>query len=223
MGRSRLEEERRRLLDEIRERLGNARVLRAMEQVERSYFVPASSAGLAYEDIALPIGEGQTISQPYIVALMVDALGLRPMDRVLEIGTGSGYQAAVLARMAGEVVTVERLPSLARSARLRLDDTGRVQRFGARLRARSWDGLRKLPTTRLSSRRRLPSCPEGSWTSSSSGEGLWCPSGPGRSQELMKVVRTSDGFSVRTMGGCRFVPLIGPDAWPDDGAHGAGT
>ena len=124
MGRSGLEEERRRLLDLIRERLGDARVLRAMEQVERSDFVPASSAGLAYEDIALPIGEGQTISQPYIVALMVEALGLRATDRVLEIGTGSGYQAAVLARMAGEVVTVERLPSLARSAQLRLEALG---------------------------------------------------------------------------------------------------
>ena len=77
MGRSGLEEERRRLLDHIRERLGDVRVLRAMEQVERSDFVPASSGDLAYEDIALPIGEGQTISQPYIVALMVDALELR--------------------------------------------------------------------------------------------------------------------------------------------------
>ena len=100
------------------------RVLRAMEQVERGDFVPSSSAGLAYEDIALPIGEGQTISQPYIVALIVDALELRTTDRVLEIGTGSGYQAAVLARMAGEVVTVERLPSLARSATLRLECLG---------------------------------------------------------------------------------------------------
>ena len=95
-----------------------------MERVPREAFVPESSAYLAYEDIPLPIGEGQTISQPYIVALMVSALELRRTDKVLEIGTGSGYQAAVLSELASEVISVERIKSLADSARQRLASLG---------------------------------------------------------------------------------------------------
>ena len=99
-------------------------VLSAMRQVPRERFVPAAVARLAYEDGPLPIGEGQTISQPYVVAVMTEALGLRPNDRVLEIGTGSGYAAAVLAVIAAEVYTIERLESLAASARRRLAELG---------------------------------------------------------------------------------------------------
>ena len=222
MGRSGLEEERRRLLDHIRERLGDVRVLRAMEQVERGDFVPASSGGLAYEDIALPIGEGQTISQPYIVALMVDALRLRAMDRVLEIGTGSGYQAAVLAHMAGEVVTVERLPSLAKSAQLRLEALG-VSNVSVHVSGPELGWPAQAPYDAIIVSAAAPKLPRGLVDQLVVRGRLVVPVGSRESQELMKVVRTSDGFSVRTMGGCRFVPLIGPDAWPDEGAHGAGT
>ena len=214
MGSSGLEEERRRLLDDIRERLGDVRVLRAMEQVERSEFVPASSAGLAYEDIALPIGEGQTISQPYIVALMVDALEVKATDRVLEVGTGSGYQAAVLARMAGEVVTVERLPSLAKSARLRLESLGidnvSVHESGPEL---GWPAKAPYDTIIVSAA--APKLPRGLVDQLVVRGRLIVPVGSRESQELMKVVRTPEGFSVRTMEACRFVPLIGRDAWPD--------
>ena len=214
MGNSGLEEERRRLLDNIRERLGDVRVLRAMEQVERSDFVPASSAGLAYEDIALPIGEGQTISQPYIVALMVDALELKATDRVLEVGTGSGYQAAVLDRMAGEVVTVERLPSLARSARLRFESLGidnvSVHESGPEL---GWPA--KAPYDAIIVSAAAPKLPRRLVDQLVVRGRLIVPVGSRESQELMKVVRTREGFSVRTMGACRFVPLVGRDAWPD--------
>src|SRR5215472_7792838 len=104
----------------IRDRM----VLEAMREVPRKTFLPASRAGHAYDDLPVPIGQGQTISQPYMVALMVSALRLKPTDRVLEVGTGSGYGAAVLSRLAAEVYTVERLPSLAHSARKRLGALG---------------------------------------------------------------------------------------------------
>src|SRR5215470_17791132 len=99
-------------------------VLSAMRKIPRERFVPESLAEIAYDDRPLPIGEGQTISQPYIVAKMTEALRLRPNDRVLEIGTGSGYAAAVLSVIAAEVYTVERLEALAESARKRLAELG---------------------------------------------------------------------------------------------------
>src|SRR5512139_849602 len=98
----------------------DARVLQAMREVKRHLFVPGESVEDAYEDYPLPIGEGQTISQPYIVALMSELLELEPGGRVLEIGTGSGYQAAILSRLAGEVYSMEIVPSLGEAARERL-------------------------------------------------------------------------------------------------------
>ena len=209
MGRSGLEEERRRLLDLIRERLGDARVLRAMEQVERSDFVPASSEDLAYEDIALPIGEGQTISQPYIVALMVDALELRATDRVLEIGTGSGYQAAVLSRMAGEVVTVERLPSLARSAQLRLEALGMdnvsVHVSGPEL---GWPA--QAPYDAIIVSAAAPKLPRRLVDQLVVRGRLVVPVGSRESQELMKVVRTSRRLLRKDHGGLPVCPAHRP-------------
>jgi protein-L-isoaspartate(D-aspartate) O-methyltransferase len=102
----------------------NERVLAAMRKVPRDEFVPENLRAQAYEDHPLPIGEGQTISQPYIVAFMTEILDPQPGQRVLEVGTGSGYQAAVLAELAGEVYTIELLPALAESARARLERLG---------------------------------------------------------------------------------------------------
>ncbi len=119
-----LEDARRRLLAHIGKDVNDPKVLQAMERVRREAFVPEADAQLAYEDIPLPIGEGQTISQPFIVAMMASALELRRTDKVLEIGTGSGYQAAILAELARCVVTVERITVLAETARQRLDSMG---------------------------------------------------------------------------------------------------
>ena len=119
-----LEEEKKRLFDRIRAEVADQRVVNAMMRVAREGFVPEASAHLAYDDTALPIGEGQTISQPYIVALMVSTLEVRRSDAVLEVGTGSGYQTAVLAQLAREVTTVERISALADSARARLASLG---------------------------------------------------------------------------------------------------
>ena len=119
-----LDDARRLLFQRIRSEIRDSRVVAAMERVPREEFVPGESRHLAYEDHPLPIGEDQTISQPFIVALMLEALELRRSDRVLEVGTGSGYQAALLGELAREVVTVERIDSLASTARERLGSLG---------------------------------------------------------------------------------------------------
>lgn len=209
-----LKEERHRLLDRIRDELGDLNVIQAMQKVDRANFVPPSSVHLAYEDIPLPIGDNQTISQPFMVALMIGALDLRASDRVLEVGTGSGYQAAVLARLAREVVTVERIPSLAESADNRLKTLGvdnvRVHLVGEEL---GWPEGAPFDTVVVSAG--APTLPRKLIDQLVVGGRMVAPVGSMGSQELMRVVRTADGFSVRTLGSCRFVPLIGPDAWPD--------
>jgi protein-L-isoaspartate(D-aspartate) O-methyltransferase len=112
------------LLTPRRRGIGDAGVLRAMDEVPREYFVDQQFSEAAYADRALPIACGQTISQPYVVAYMTEQLGVRPHHRVLEIGTGSGYQAAVLSRLAQEVVTIERFRTLAEAARTRIETLG---------------------------------------------------------------------------------------------------
>ena len=210
-----MEEARRRLLDRLRKEIGDPKVVEAMERVPREAFVPASSASLAYEDAPLPIGEGQTISQPYIVAMMVSALELRQTDRVLEVGTGSGYQAAVLSCLASAVVTIERIASLADSARQRLRQQGysnievgvgdpelgvaRASRCRAIVRAAGAPRLDRALIDQLVV-----------------GGRLIIPVGSKEAQELMKISRTAEGFSIRTLGPCRFVPLIGTGAWPEE-------
>lgn len=204
----------RRLLNRIRDELGDLKVIEAMEHVDRSGFTPRSSAHLAYEDIPLPIGEGQTISQPFIVALMIDALDLRTSDRVLEIGTGSGYQAAVLARLAREIVTVERIPSLAESAKDRLKTLG-ANNVRVHLASKELGWPEDAPYDTIVVSAAAPTLPRKLIGQLVVGGRMVAPVGSMRSQELMRIIRTADGFSVRTLGSCRFVPLIGPDAWPD--------
>ena len=115
-----MESQKRRLFESLASEIDDRRVLSAIESVPRDLFVPEEAAHLAYEDVALPIGHGQSISQPYIVALTLSAARVRPNDRALEVGAGSGYQAAVLSRLAASVVSVERVEALARSAEERL-------------------------------------------------------------------------------------------------------
>jgi protein-L-isoaspartate(D-aspartate) O-methyltransferase len=188
--------------------IGDARVLAAMREVPRERFVPQRWCNEAYDDGALPIGAQQTISQPYVVAWMIDALELPDEARVLEIGTGSGYGAAVLAQIAKEVVTVERLAQLADMARalLRELDYRNVAvvvgdgTLGYEDRA-PYDGIcvtaaaPEIPPTllaQLAARGRLV-----------------MPIGNRDGQELTVVVRDGDQFSRRAVGGVRFVPLIG--------------
>ncbi len=201
------------MLAGIRSEVTDERVLRAFEDVPREQFVPQEDAHLAYEDSPLSIGEGQTISQPLIVALMIDALELRRTDRVLELGTGSGYQAALISQIADEVITVERIPSLADSARDRLQDAGysRVEVVDA---AGELGWPQGAPYDAIVVAAGAPRLPMGLIGQLVPWGRLVVPVGSLENQELMKVTRTDDSYSVKTMGACRFVPLIGEGAWP---------
>ena len=206
-------------MERLKSEIADDRVIRAMEQVPRESFVPAESKHMAYEDAPVPIGEGQTISQPFIVALMVQALELRQMDKVLEVGTGSGYEAAVLAEMASRVVTVERIASLADSARERLASLGygnvEVVLAGEKL---GWEA--EAPYDAIVVAAAAPKLLRGLMEQMADAGRLVIPVGSMQNQELMKVSRSEDTYSVKTMGGCRFVPLIGEDAWPEGQGSG---
>jgi protein-L-isoaspartate(D-aspartate) O-methyltransferase len=211
-----LENDKRELFDRISSELNDNRVVDAMMRVPREVFVPVEAAHLAYADMALAIGHDQTISQPYMVALMTSALDVRRMDRVLDIGTGSGYQAAVLAQLARQVVTTERLPALIGSAESRLKSLGYtniiVREAGVEL------GLPGEPRFNgILVGAGAPKLPRELVEQLEIGGRLVVPVGSREEQQLMKVIRTPQGFSVATLGGCRFVPLIGEGAWPETG------
>ena len=201
---------RRRMVEEQIRRRGvrDERVLTVMEEVPRHLFVPKAVRHLAYSDDPLPIGEGQTISQPYIVALMTAALRLSGTEKTLEIGTGSGYQTAILARLCREVVTMERLPSLSADARKRLAmmEIGNVAFVVG-------DGSLGYPSNapfdRILSAAASPSVPD-PWVSQLSEGGIIVlPVGDRFEQELTRVTLRSGHIATEVLGGCRFVPLIG--------------
>lgn len=187
-------------------------VLAAMRAVPRERFVPPELSSLAYEDTPLPIGEGQTISQPYVVALMAEAARLSPHDTVLEIGTGSGYGAAVLAQLVARVETVEIRPALAAAARERLKEYPQVTVHLA-------DGSLGLPGCAPFDAILVsaggPTVPETWREQLAPGGRLVMPVGPSRElQRLVRIVRCPDGaFSQEDLGAVRFVPLIGARGW----------
>ena len=191
----------------------DARVLNAMRRVPRERFVTADATDWAYNDIALPIAASQTISQPTIVATMVSELELRKSDKVLEIGAGSGYQAAILAELAREVITLERIPELARSARCSLSSLGyrnvRVEAAGPLL-GREEDS----PYNAIIIAAAAPRLPLSLLNQLERGGRMIVPVGDRDEQFLMKVVKSEKGFSTRTLTACRFVPLVAEDAWP---------
>ena len=189
------------------------RVLAAMDRVPRELFVPAELRERAYDDAALPIGEGQTISQPYMVARICEELELAGGERVLDVGTGSGYQAAVLAELAGEVHSIERIPSLADRARASLAEAG----YGDRVRVHVGDGTRGLPEqgpfAAVAVAAAAPEVPEALYEQLELGGRLVVPVG-GRWEQLLEVVvRTSHGPEVARTVPCRFVPLVGEEGF----------
>ena len=191
-------------------------MLEAMESVPRERFVGENSRQMAYQNIPLPIGEGQTISQPLIVALMTEALELRGAERALEIGAGSGYQAAVLSRLLprGSLITVERLPSLAADARLVLGelqcDNVSVELAGPTLGSPEHGPFDAIIVTAAS-----PQIPDALVAQLTVGGLMVIPVGGLEQQELMRVLRTDEGVSLRWLGPCRFVPLIGKGAFQE--------
>jgi protein-L-isoaspartate(D-aspartate) O-methyltransferase len=187
-------------------------VLRIMEAIPRHLFVEETLATNAYSDHALPIGEEQTISQPYMVALMTQALGLTGEEKVLEIGTGSGYQTAVLAELAGTICTVERIPSVAATAKERLDTMGyRSIVFRCADGSLGWKEMgpydRVLVTAGAP---RVPAFFEEQLKINGIGV---VPVGDSENQSLVKVTRTSEGLVERVLCNCTFVPLIGREGW----------
>jgi len=211
-----LDAARRRLFDEIARTVHDLRVLKAIEEVPRERFVSPDLASRAYEDNPLPIGEGQTISQPLIVAIMSEALDLKGDERVLEVGTGSGYQAAVLAHLAREVVSVERFPTLAQEARERLESL-HLENVSVNVTEEGsigWpDGA---PYDAILVTAAAPYVPQALLDQVKDGGRIVIPVGPRNSQELLVVTRRGDRVARKSLGGCRFVPLIGSQAWPPE-------
>ena len=189
------------------------RVLAAMERVPRQLFVPQSISARAYDDAALPIGEGQTISQPYMVARICEALSLRGHERVLDVGTGSGYQAAVLAELAGEVHTIERIPELAEEARDTLDAAG----YGDRVHVHVGDGTLGLPEhapyAAIAVAAAAPEVPTTLYEQLEERGRLVVPIGGRRGQQLQLIVRSPEGPAVVRSVPCRFVPLLGEEGF----------
>ena len=191
-------------------------VLAAMRSVPREHFLPPELEEFAYQDNPLPIERGQTISQPFIVALMTEALRLGPQDRVLEIGTGSGYAAAILARIAREVYTIERHAELAETA------TGRLAQLGFdNVVVRHGDGTlgwpEHAPYDAIVVTAGGPQVPEPLLAQLAPGGRLVIPVGEEKVQELVRVTRRADGsFEREELGGVRFVPLIGAEGWVEE-------
>jgi protein-L-isoaspartate(D-aspartate) O-methyltransferase len=223
-------EERRRMVEkQIASRgLVDRRVLDAMRAVPREAFVPASAAEFAYEDRPLAIEEGQTISQPYVVAFMAEALQLTPPDRVLEIGAGSGYAAAVLSRVAAEVYAMERHAALAELARRRVRELGYDNVL-----ILHGDGTLGCPAhapyDAIVVSAGGPSIPEALRTQLIIGGRLVIPVGlTPQEQELVRVTRIGENdYEQEGLGDVRFVPLIGAQGWEEGagarGADGAGA
>ena len=191
------------------------RVLDAVYRVKRERFVPESMKDRAYDNHPLPIGESQTISQPYIVALMTQALDLRPEDKVLEIGTGSGYQTAILAELSGVVYSVERLGPLAMRARTNLYSQGYTNIILI-----SGDGTKGLPEcapfNKIIVTAAAPRVPDTLLEQLKNGGKMVVPVGGKQVQDLQLVEKALNGrLTKRSLGGCRFVPLIGNEGWRD--------
>jgi len=189
-------------------------VLRAMAAIPRHEFVPPQSVSMAYADEPLPIGGGQTISQPYIVAAMTEALRLRGSERVLEIGTGSGYQAAVLSLLCQEVYSIECRPELARSA------AARLQRLGFHnAHVHCGDGTLGLkefaPYDAILVAAAAPSLPEPLLEQLNEGGRMIAPIGTEEHQQLLLLTRHGNNYDSERGEGCRFVPLIGRYGWKD--------
>jgi protein-L-isoaspartate(D-aspartate) O-methyltransferase len=191
-------------------------VLRAMRRVPRHAFVPDSSQAAAYDDSPLPIGTGQTISQPYIVAYMTELLELESDDRVLEIGTGSGYAAAVLAEIVDEVFTVERHANLAETARKRFTDLGYEN-----VHVREGDGTKGWPEAgpfdAIIVAAGGPQVPESLKHQLAQGGRLVIPVGSSYSQQLLRIRRVGEEeWKTEMLSGVRFVPLVGEEGWESE-------
>jgi protein-L-isoaspartate(D-aspartate) O-methyltransferase len=202
--------------EQLRRRgISDVRVLEAMGKVPRHLFVPENYRASAYEDRPLPIGEGQTISQPYMVAVMTQSLDLRGEERVLEIGTGSGYQAALLCLLCRKVYTVERIVPLMERAREALQELNYKN-----ISYRTGDGTKgwpeEAPFDGIIVTAGAPEMPKTLQSQLAEGGRLVIPTGPRYTQTLYKVTRKGNRFIEEDITGCVFVPLVGDFGWKDE-------
>jgi len=204
-----------RLIGQLRAEIKDERVLAAMAGIPRERFVPPKCADEAYEDGPLPIGYDQTISQPYIIALMTQALELTGREKVLEVGTGSGYQAAILARLSRLVVTVERVPALEEAAKKVLDSLG-YENIVVHPAEDTLGWQCDSPYDAIIVTAAAPMVPADLVAQLAIGGRMVIPVGSRLMQELYKITRRSDRNITENLGGCRFVCLIGKGAWQKD-------
>ncbi len=204
-----------RLIEHLSLEIKDKQVLAAMARIPRECFVPPGERHLAYEDRPLPIGLDQTISQPFIVALMTQALELTGSEKVLEIGTGSGYQAAILAELARLVITVERLPALAEAAKRVLNSLGYTN-IVVHLAKETLGWPEEAPYDAIIATAGAPRMPPDLLAQLAIGGRLVIPIGSRYEQELYKITKGRKKNEVQDLGGCRFVSLIGKGAWENE-------
>ena len=210
------EKERIRMVEEqiVVRGIKDERVLTAMRKVPRHEFLPEAIRGMAYQDSALPLGEGQTMSQPYMVAVMSELMGLSGTERVLEIGTGSGYQAAVLAELCEKVYTVERIKVLADRARATLDRLG-YRSVAIKVYDGTYGWKDMAPFDAIIVTAGSPDIPGPLVEQLKEGGRMVIPVGERYEQMLIKVIKTPEGFVTDRNIPCVFVPLIGNHGWKE--------
>jgi protein-L-isoaspartate(D-aspartate) O-methyltransferase len=203
------------LIQQLSTEIRDKRVLAAMGAIPREIFVPPESCHLAYADKPLPIGYGQTISQPFIIAMMTEALELNGQEKVLEIGTGSGYQAAILAELAKRVITTERVRALADKAKKLLEELG-YKNIEVHLAEETLGWRREAPYEAIMVTAAAPKVPPELIAQLAIGGRLVIPVGSRYIQELSKITRGRKKNKIENLGGCRFVSLIGRGAWEEE-------
>jgi len=207
-----LEAKRDKLIKQLNWEITDKPVVEAMSRVPREAFVPEEHYCAAYDDRPLSIGYGQTISQPYIVALMIQALELKGDEKVLELGTGSGYEAAILAEIVRKVVTVEVVAELAESAKRVLTRLG-YSNIEGHLSKNILGWLEDAPYDAIIVSAAAPSIPQILLGQLNWGGKMIIPVGSRWEQELTRVTKNKDEIRIEKLGACYFVPLIGEDAW----------
>ena len=200
------------LIQSLDSEISDKRVLVAMSHIPRERFIPENKRYLAYADSPVPIGWEQTISQPLIIAIMTEALELNGNEKVLEVGTGSGYQTAILAELAARVITVERIPSLAESARVILDEL-EYNNIEMHLAEEVLGWQRGAPYDAIIVTAGAPAIPDDLLGQLATGGRMVIPVGSRFTQELRKIIKERNKNTLINLGGCRFVSLIGKDAW----------
>lgn len=210
-----MESARLRLMQQLSHEIRDQKVLEVMSRVPRELFVPPSSQHAAYENIPLPIEMGQTISQPFIVALMTEAMELKGSEKALEVGTGSGYQTAILCELSRWVVSVERHQRLLERAKNTLALLN-LKNVELHLAGKTLGWTEGAPYDAIIVTAGAPRIPQELIDQLVLNGRLVIPVGSRFEQDLIKVVKRSEGLESTNLGGCRFVPLVGDSAWDED-------